>query len=164
MDREVARKLISIVSQEKKYARSITGNDIVNILVYKRKFLHESSAQRFEDECVNEGILSQDGEKFLVNFNAAGEHVPIDFSVDENVLFQQETKDTSLLDKLLNSIVSSGKLTKKEALQKAKKQLEQLEYIDLTIKLCSLMNDLYIDYSDIKKEIEKDIFSIISPP
>ncbi|MHB1439211.1 MAG: DUF2240 family protein [Cuniculiplasma sp.] len=164
MDREVARKLISIVSQEKKYARSITGNDIVNILVYKRKFLQESSAQRFEDECVNEGILSQDGEKFLVNFNAAGEHVPIDFSVDENVLFQQETKDTSLLDKLLNSIVSSGKLTKKEALQKAKKQLEQLEYIDLTIKLCSLMNDLYIDYSDIKKEIEKDIFNIISPP
>ena len=62
MDRELARKLISVVSQEKKNARSISGKDIVNILVYKRKFLKEESATRFEDECVREGLLSREGD------------------------------------------------------------------------------------------------------
>lgn len=164
MDRELARKLISVVSQEKKNARSITGKDVVNILVYKRKFLKEESAQKFEGECVREGLLSIDGDNFLINFNAPAEHVPIDLVIDESELFQEQTKDASYLDRLLNAVVASGKLTKKEALERAKKQLENLKYINMTIKLCSLLNDLYINYGDIKKDMEKEIFNIISPP
>lgn len=151
MDRELARKLISVVSQEKKNARSISGKDIVNILVYKRKFLKEESSVRFEDECVREGLLSREGDSFLINFNAPAEHVPIDLVIDEEELFQEQTRDASYLDRLLNAVVASGKLTKKEALERSKKQLENLKYVNMTIRLCSLMNDLYIDYSDIKK-------------
>jgi hypothetical protein len=164
MNREDARKLISIVSAEKRHARAITIDDLRNILVYKRKFLKEEQLVRFKNECVSDGLLSEEGEKFLINFNAAGVNVPIDFSIDETELFQETKEEASYLDRILDAISASGKMTKKEALQLAKKQLEGLQNIDITIRLCALMNDLYINYSDIKKDMEKDIMKLISLP
>lgn len=162
MDREQARKLIAIVSQERKFTRSLNKIDMVNILVYKRKFLNESVLDRFIEESVNEGLLSPDGDKFLLNFNAAGEHVPIDFSVNEISLFQEETADKSMVDRLLDLVVASGKLTKKDALKRAKEIAPNIQSADLAARLMVLMNDLGVDYPEIKKEIEKNIFEIVS--
>lgn len=162
MDREQARKLIAIVSQEKRHARQLEESDFKNILAHKRKFLPEKKVDVFIKECLKEGLVSEDGGKLLINFNASGETIPIDFIVNEELLFSEASSDRSLVDKILDIIVASGKLTKRDALKKSREIMPNVRGADLAVRLIVLMNDLNIDYSDIRKEIEKNIFQIIS--
>lgn len=162
MDREQARKLIAIVSQEKRHARQLEEGDFKNILAYKRKFLSEEKVDLFLRECLKEGLLSTEEDKLLINFNASGETIPIDFIVNEEVLFSETSSDRSLVDKILDIIVASGKLTKRDALKKSREIMPNVRGADLAVRLIVLMNDLNIDYTDIRKEIEKNIFEIIS--
>ncbi len=162
MDREQARKLIAIVSQEKRHARQLEEGDFKNILAYKRKFLTEEKVDLFIKECLKEGLLSEEEDKLLINFNASGETIPIDFIVNEEVLFSETSSDKSLVDKILDIIVASGKLTKRDALKKSREIMPNVRGADLAVRLIVLMNDLNIDYTDIRKEIEKNIFEIIS--
>lgn len=162
MDREQGRKLIAVVSQEKRHVRQLEESDFKNILVYKRKFLTEEQVELFIKECLKEGLISLEEDKLLVNFNAAGESIPIDFIVDEKTLFSETSTDRSLVDKILDIIVASGKLTKRDALKKSREIMPNVKGADLAVRLIVLMNDLNIDYSDLRKEIEKNIFDIIS--
>ncbi len=162
MNKEQARKLIAIVSQEKRHIRELEFDDFKNILVYKRRFLSDVNLERFVQDSLNEGLLSNVDGKILINFNAAGENIPIDFVINEETLFEEVSADRSLVDRILDIIVSSGKLTKKDAIKKSREIMPNIKDIDLAVRLIVLMNDLNIDYTEIKKEIEKNIVEIIS--
>jgi hypothetical protein len=161
MDKGIARKAISIVSLEKRDRANISREDIVNILVFKRKMLKEESANRFIDECVQNGLISPNGKKFQINFNVSGVQIPIDFSFTEEELFEENNEGPSLLDRLLEIAVLSGKMTKKDALTKIKNYLPNLSYVDNNVKLLVMLNDNFLNTKDIRKEIEKNLTEII---
>lgn len=161
MDKGIARKAISLVSLEKRDRAYITKGDILNILVFKRKMIKEESADRFIEECIQSGLISPNGNKFQINFNVAGVQIPIDFSFTEEELFEENNEEPSLLDRLLEVAVLSGKMTKKNALSNIKDYLKDLTYVDNNVRLLVMLNDNFINTKEIRKEIEKNLPNII---
>ncbi|MCL4345527.1 MAG: DUF2240 family protein [Candidatus Thermoplasmatota archaeon] len=164
MDKNIARKAITIVSLERRDRANISRDDIVNILVFKRKMIREESADKFINECLRDGLISKNGERFQINFNVAGVQIPIDFSFTEEDLFQEGGEEPSLLDRLLEIAVLSGKMTKKDALANMKNYLEGLKYVDNNVKLLTMLNDNFVNTKDIRKEIERNLKDIILRP
>ncbi len=162
MDKSMARKLITLTAMEKKERNALKQDDFKNILVYKRKIMKEEELERFLSECISEGLLSKTGDKLQINFNTSGVEVTIDMSFSADELFQENAVEQSLPDRMLDTITSSGVATKRETLDRMKKQLPELQYIDNTVRLGSLMNDLFINYDEIKKEIAKNLKDLIS--
>ncbi|MGP6207438.1 DUF2240 family protein [Cuniculiplasma sp. SKW3] len=164
MDKGIARKAISLVSLEKRDRAYISREDILNILVFKRKMIREESAEKFIEECIQNGLISPSGKKFQINFNVAGVQIPIDFSFTEEELFQENNEEPSLLDRLLEIAVLSGKMTKKDALSNIKEYLKDLTYVDNNVRLLVMLNDNFINTREIRKEIEKNLPNIILHP
>ncbi|MGP6239946.1 DUF2240 family protein [Cuniculiplasma sp. SKW4] len=164
MDKGIARKAISLVSLEKRDRAYISKEDILNILVFKRKMIREESAEKFIEECIQNGLISPNGKKFQINFNVAGVQIPIDFSFTEEELFEENNEEPSLLDRLLEIAVLSGKMTKKDALSNIKEYLKDLTYVDNNVRLLVMLNDNFINTREIRKEIEKNLPNIILHP
>ncbi len=162
MDKSMARKLITLTAMEKKERNALKQDDFKNILVHKRRIMKEEDLDKFLSGCISEGLLSKTGEKLQINFNTSGVEVTIDMSFSAEELFQESSLEQSLPDRMLDIITSSGVATKRDILDRMKKQLPELQYIDNTVRLGSLMNDLFINYDDIKKEISKNLKDIIS--
>jgi hypothetical protein len=162
MDKGIARKLITLTAMEKKERNALKQDDFKNILVFKRKIMKEDDLEKFIHESIAEGLLSKAGEKLQINFNTSGVEVTLDMSFEMKELFQDKPVDLSITDRMLDLVVSSGILTKRETLERMKKQLPGLIYIDNTVRLGTLMNDLFINFDELKKEMSKDLMGFIS--
>ncbi len=89
---------------------------------------------------------------YVPNFSTSGIIVPLDFSVTRDQLFQ-ESGDRPLVDRLLEAISASGKLTKKEAITRAREVLQPMKYISFETALLSVMSDEGIDIKEYLNEV-----------
>lgn len=152
MNKDIGRKLIAIVAAERKNTNEYTEKDFVNVLCYKRKILGEDKISKFIESAKEIGLVSEKSGKFLPNFNARGVIVPIDFVFTENELFEEKSEE-NLMDRLLEAISASGKMSKKEAITKMKEHLQELQFIDNEERLISIMIDNSIKIDDFKEDI-----------
>ena len=152
MNKDIARKLIATVAAERKNANEFTEKDFVNVLSYKRKMLSENNIPKFIESARDIGLVSERSGKLIPNFNARGVIVPIDFVFTESELFEDRSEE-SLMDRLVEAISASGKMSKKEAIAKMKEHLKEMEYIDNEERLISIMIDNSISIDDFREDI-----------
>ncbi|MHB8361203.1 MAG: DUF2240 family protein [Thermoplasmataceae archaeon] len=157
MDREIARKLIAMVAAEKKNSTSYLEKDFINILSYKRKLLSEEEAGKFIQQCKEIGIVTEVNGKYQPNFNASGVIVPIDFAFTSIELFE-EVNEANFMDRLLETISGSGKMSKKEGLNRMQEHLKELKFIDNEERIMSIMIDASISIDDFKGDIKERYF------
>ena len=154
MNKDIARKLIAIVASERKNTNEFTEKDCINVLSYKRKMINEENIPKFIESAKELGLFSVRSGKLIPNFNAKGVIVPIDFVFTENELFEEKGEE-SLMDRLVEAISASGKMSKKEAIARMKTHLTELEFIDNEERLISIMIDNSISIDDFKEDIIK---------
>ncbi len=154
MNKDIARKLIAIVASEKKNANKYSRQDFVTVLSYKRSLLEPEVVAQFLDKCVETGILMEKDKFLSPNFSTSGIVVPLDFSVSSEDLFS-DSVERPLVDRLLDAASASGKLTKKEAMARAKDLLKNMHYINFEIALLSVLIDEGIESDHFLKEMEK---------
>lgn len=155
MNKDIARKLVSIVASDKKNSNQYTRQDIVTSLSFKRALIDPESVDEFIDKSVESGILISKDKFFSPNFSTSGIVVPLDFSVDREELFS-DTLEKPLVDRLLDAATASGKMTKKEAMARAKDILKNMKYINFEIALLSVIVDEGIEAEGFIKEIDAD--------
>ena len=152
MNKDFARKLVAIVSNSKKGAAAYTQQDFITALSFKKNLIDPETVKEFLETAVKEGILVKKDSAFVPNFSTSGIIVPLDFSVTRDQLFQ-ESGDRPLVDRLLEAISASGKLTKKEAIARAREVLQPLKYISFETALLSVMSDEGIDIKEYLNEM-----------
>lgn len=152
MNKDLSRKLIAIVASGKKSTQGYTEQDFVNNLSYKKNLLDPGTVKEFAEQAINEGLLVKK-EKFLIpNFSTSGVIVPLDFSVTKEELFS-ESRERPLVDRLLEAISASGKMTKKDAISRAREVLKAVKYVQFEIALLSIMSDEGIDTKSYLEEL-----------
>lgn len=152
MNKDIARKLIAIVASEKKDANRYAKQDFVTTLSFKRSLMDPDSVGKFLDKSVETGILMTKDEHYTPNFSTSGIVVPLDFSVDMDELFS-DSVEKPLVDRLLEAASASGKLTKKEAMARAKELLKNMHFINFEIALLSVLVDEGIQADQFIKEL-----------
>ena len=75
-----------------------------------------------------------------------------DFSVSGEELFS-ESLERPLVDRLLEAVSASGKMTKKEAINRAREVLKSLRYISFETALLSVMSDESIEIQGFLQEL-----------
>ncbi len=140
MNKDLARKLVAIVASEKRSSSQYGKQDFVTILSYKRSLMDPESVEEFISKSVESGILMKKDDAFSPNFSTSGIVVPLDFTVDRDQLFS-ESVEKPLVDRLLDAASASGKLTKKEAMARAKDLLRNMKFINFEIALLSVLID-----------------------
>lgn len=153
MNKDLARKLVSIVASEKKNTSQFSRQDFVTSLSFKRSLLDPESVDEFLTKSVESGILIMKDGNYSPNFSTSGIVVPLDFSVDRNELFS-DSVEKPLVDRLLDAASASGKLTKKEAMARAKDILKNMKYINFEIALLSVLVDEGIDAGSFIEEMK----------
>ncbi|MEM0157033.1 MAG: DUF2240 family protein [Thermoplasmataceae archaeon] len=151
MNKDFARKLVAIVSNSKKGTAAYTQQDFITSLSFKKNLIDPETVKDFLETAVKEGILVRKDGGFVPNFSTSGIIVPLDFSVTRDQLFQ-DSGDRPLVDRLLEAISASGKLTKKEAIARAREVLQPLKYISFETALLSVMSDEGIDIKEYLNE------------
>lgn len=154
MNKDLARQLVAIVASEKRNSSQYTKQDFVTVLSYKRSLIDPESVGEFLDKGVEAGILIKRNDSFSPNFSTSGIVVPLDFTVNSEELFSDST-EKPLVDRLLDAASASGRLTKKEAMSRAKDLLKSMTYINFEIALLSVIIDEGIDSDHFIKEIAK---------
>jgi hypothetical protein len=152
MDRDTARKLIAIVFSNKKNSDKCTKQDFVTFLSFKRSLLKPDAVERFINESVSEGLIYENNGEFSPAFSPAGIIVPLDFSVNADELFSS-SRDKPIVDRLLDAIAASGKLTKKEAIARSKEITDKIKLINFDLALMAVMSDEDIDLKPFTKEM-----------
>ncbi len=152
MNRDISRKLIAIVANKK--LDGYTKNDFLNTLSFKRALLPPDLIDKFISGCVEDKLLMEKDGKYLPNFSTDGVIVPLDFRVDANSLFSN-AGEKPLVDRLLEAVSASGKLTKKEVIIRAKELLENMEFIDFETALLTVLSDNNIDIGEFVREKEE---------
>ncbi|MGP6220329.1 DUF2240 family protein [Caldiplasma sukawensis] len=160
MNKEMAKALLVIAIRERKDQKRLKEEDLKNIIVFKRKILKEETFNEFFKQCIDSGLITKLDDRIEMNFNWMGIKIPVDFSVSEEDLFSDQGQEETLFEKLLNIASSSELITKREALRSLNNILPNTKYSNNVIKLCALMNDLYIDFSSLYGEIEAEITRI----
>ena len=128
MNKDMARKLVAQVSSTRKGSLSFTMQDFITSLSFKKNLLDPETVKDFVESAVKEGLLVKKDENYLPNFSTSGVIVPLDFSVNKEELFQVST-DRPLVDRLLEAVSASGKMTKIEAISRAREVLQPMKYI-----------------------------------
>ncbi len=154
MNRDISRKLIAIVANKK--LEGYTKNDFLNTLSFKRALLPPDLIDKFITGCIEDKLLIEKDGKYLPNFSTDGVIVPLDFSVNVNSLFS-DAEEKPLVDRLLEAASASGKMTKKEAIIKAKELLSNMEFIDFEIALLTVLSDNNININEFVKEKEETL-------
>lgn len=155
MNKDLSRKLIAIVASSKKSSQGYTEQDFVNNLSYKKNLLDPDTVKEFTAQATNEGLLVK-RENFLIpNFSTSGVIVPLDFSVTKDDLFS-ESKERPLVDRLLEAISASGKMTKKDAITRAREVLKSVKYVQFEIALISIMSDEGIETKSFLEELSQN--------
>ena len=106
--------------------------------------------------CVENKLLMEKDGKYVPNFSTDGVIVPLDFRVDANSLFSN-AGEKPLVDRLLEAVSASGKLTKKEVIIRAKELLENMEFIDFENALLTVLSDNNIDIGEFVREKEETL-------
>ncbi len=152
MNKDLARKLIAIVASEKRSSSQYTKQDFLTILSYKRSLLDPDAVEEFLEKGMDSGLLMKKNDGLSPNFSTSGIVVPLDFTVNREELFS-ESVDKPLVDRLLDAATASGKLTKKEAMARAKELLKSMTYINFEIALLSVLIDEGIESDHFLKEL-----------
>jgi len=154
MDKDTSRKLIAIAFSNRKGTDHCSKQDFITFLSFKRTLLDPESVERFISGSVKEGLLSEKDGSFYPTFSTAGIIVPLDFTVNVDELFSS-SKDRQLVDRLLDAISASGKMTKKEAIAKSREVTANLKLINFDLALMAVMSDEGIDLKPFISEIEE---------
>lgn len=152
MNKDIARKLIALVSTGKKGNDPLNVQDFVKELNFRKNLLPAEEAEKFVRKSVEEKLLTQKGETFSPNFSVSGIIVPLDFSVDLGDLYTDREKP--LVDRMLDAVVASGKLKREEAAKKAKELNEHMEYLDFEIALLAVLQEEGIDTTSFMDEFQ----------
>ncbi len=152
MNRDLARKLIALAISGRKSADSISAQEMVKEIAFKRHLLSTEIVEKLVQECIKDGLLVEEGGKLKPSFTVSGIIVPLDFTVDEDELFSADTS-APLTDRMLEAAVGSGMVTKKEAIKLASEFLKSMKYLDFDIALMSVLLDLGVNVSDFAKEV-----------
>lgn len=152
MNRDLARKLIAIVSSSKRGVSEYSSQDFITSLSYKRPIISPESVQKFLGKSVDEGLLVKKNDRYVPNFSTSGIIVPLDFNITDDELFSEST-EKPLVDRILEAASASGKLTKKEAISRARDLLNHMKLINFEIALLSVLVDEGLDVSHFIKEI-----------
>lgn len=154
MNKDLARKLVAIVASEKRSVSHYSKQDFVTVLSYKRSLIDPEAVETFLKRGVESGILMEKDSSYSPNFSTSGIVVPLDFTVSSEDLFS-DSVEKPLVDRLLDAASASGRLTKKEAMSRAKELLKNMTYINFEIALLSVVIDEGIDSDHFIKEISK---------
>lgn len=154
MNKDLSRKLIAIVASSKKSAQGYTEQDFVNSLSYKKNLLDPDTVKEFTEQASNEGLLVKRDKFFIPNFSTSGVIVPLDFDVSKDELFS-ESKERPLVDRILESISASGKMTKKDAISRAREVLKSVKYVPFELALLSIMSDEGIETKPFLEEFKE---------
>ncbi|KJE49235.1 MULTISPECIES: DUF2240 family protein [Acidiplasma] len=154
MNKDDARKLIAIVAAKK--LEGYTKNDFLTSLSFKRALIPPDLIDRFIEGCLKDKLLVEKNGKYIPNFNSDGVIVPLDFTVDPDRLFM-DSGERPLIDRLLDTAASSGRMTKKEAIVRAKELIKNMRYIDIETAIITVLSDNNIDVRQFVLEKEKNI-------
>lgn len=154
MNKDISRKLIAIVAAGKRNAQGYTEQDFVNNLSFKKNLLDPDTVKQFVTEAEKEGLLARKEKLLLPNFSTSGVIVPLDFTVTKEELFS-ESKERPLVDRLLEAISASGKMTKKDAITKARDVMKSVRYVPFEIALMSIMSDDDIEINGFLDELKE---------
>jgi hypothetical protein len=152
LNKDISRKIIAIAYSSKNRESGLTMQEITNAISFKRGLLSPDVLEKFIDMSVKEGLLVQKDKLYLPNFSTSGIIVPLDFSVDTEELFS-EYPDRPVVDRMLDAITASGKMTKKDAISISKDLTNSMKYIDFEIALLAVMSDNSIENSSFLKEV-----------
>lgn len=155
MNKDLSRKLIAIVASAKKSAQGYTEQDFVNSLSFKKNLLDPDTVKEFVEQASNEGLLVKREKFYIPNFSTSGVIVPLDFNVERGDLFT-ESKERPLVDRILETISASGKMTKKDAIARAREVLKSVKYVRFEIALLSIMSDESIEIKPFLEEMKED--------
>ena len=153
MNKDMARKLIALVAMKK--ASGYTSSDFINTLSFKRALIPPDTVERFIESSLNERLIVEKEGKYVPNFSTEGVIVPLDFSVDVDELFS-EAAEKPLVDRMLEAASASGKMTKKEAIIKARDLLSGMQFIDFETAMVTVLSDAGIDISSFVAEKENN--------
>ncbi|WMT51099.1 MAG: DUF2240 family protein [Ferroplasma sp.] len=153
MNKDMARKLIALVAMKK--AVGYSRSDFINTLSFKRALLPPDVVERFIEASLNEKLIVEKDGKYVPNFSTEGVIVPLDFSVDVDELFS-EAAEKPLIDRMLEAASASGKMTKKEAIIKARDLLSGMQFIDFETAMVTVLSDAGIDISSFVAEKENN--------
>lgn len=154
VNKDLSRKLIAIVSSSKRSAQGYTEQDFVTNLSFKKNLLDPDTVKEFILTATNEGLLVQRDKLFIPNFSTSGVIVPLDFSVTREELFS-ESRETPLVDRILEAISASGKMTKKDAISRARDVLKSVKYVPFEMALISIMSDEGLETKHFIEEIKE---------
>ena len=152
MNKDLGRKLIAIVASSRKGASSFSQQDFITTLSFKTNLLDPDTVKEFLSAAVKDGLLVHKESAYVPNFSTAGIIVPLDFTITRDALFQ-ESGERPLVDRLLEAVSASGKLTKKEAIARAREILQSVKYINFELALLAVMSDEGIDIKDYLSEM-----------
>jgi hypothetical protein len=152
MDHEAARRLIAIAISSRKDHDSISRQDMIKELSFKRRLLSTESVNRLIEASLKEGLVQENDGNLKPNFTVSGISVPLDFSVNEKDLFS-ENSDKPLSERLLDFAVNSGNISKKDAIKIAGDFLKTMKFLDFETALMIVLSDRGIDIRDFAKEI-----------
>jgi hypothetical protein len=153
MNKDLARKLIAIVASKK--AKGYSKSDFTNILSFKRSLLPPDNVDRFISVALDEKLIVEKDDKYIPNFSTDGVIVPLDFSVNVDELFSEAT-EKPLIDRMLETVSASGKMTKKEAIVKAKELLSGMQFIDFETAMITILSNSGIDVTPFVTEKENN--------
>ncbi len=152
MNRDDSRKLIAIVAARK--MESYTKNDFMTALSFKRTLMPPDMIEKFIEGCLGDSLLIEKDGKYIPNFSTEGVIVPLDFVVDIDRLFI-DSGEKPLVDRMLDAVSASGKMTKKEAIIRAKEFLANMQFIDFETALLTVLSDNNIDIKTFVLEKEE---------
>lgn len=152
MNKDVARKLIAIVANSRKGSSYFSQQDFITSLSFKKNLLDPDSVKDFLSAAVKDGLLVQKDGTYVPNFSTSGIIVPLDFSVTRDELFR-DSGERPLVDRLLEAVSASGKLTKKEAIARARDILQPMKYVNFEIALLAIMADEGMDIQEYLQEL-----------
>lgn len=152
MNRDIARKIIALVSASKKGASSLKFQDFNRELSLKKNLLSNADVEKFVTKAVEERMLIQNGENYTPNFSVTGIIVPLDFVIDNEELYIDREKP--LVDRMLDAVAASGKLRKEDAAKQAKELNEHMRYLGYELALLAVLQEEGIDITGFLNEMK----------
>ncbi len=144
MNIDLSKKLITAAFSMKKGAKGLTLQDFISTLSFKKNLLDPETVTEFVKAASNANILVEREDLYIPNFSVSGIIVPLDFSVTREELFSSSV-ERPVVDRILDSMVISGKFSKKEIIEKAREIMSGSQFMTFEIALLALMSDLGYD-------------------
>ncbi len=152
MNKDIARKIIALVSSGKKGGAPLSLQDFVKELNFRKNLMTAEEVDRFVQKAVEEKLLTQNGESYNPNFSVSGIIVPLDFSVDLEELHTDREKP--LVDRMLDAVAASGRLRREDAAKKAKELNEHMQYLDFEVALLAVLQEEGVDVKLFLEELQ----------